>query len=263
MRTASDSIEGIMSEVHSQSTDFERRGRRWDFHSPRKLHMLTLSKKIGLVMIHDTVIESKGGESPVDVCFLETYSSLVKSQVHSPKSKTKQTTSPTKRSAGRADRFDARTRALQREIVRDGGDQSLRGRPVQDRPDRHSPQGRLPAAKGYSGHVPGLVALNFHGATWLSLMQSVKGAQTVRHVDDVLSKSSTPRKSLPFGPREMNSNELGKKQESVKSSRPGSTTSRSSKRWSPPVAGYTGHVPGYVAGNMHGASWMVMGGEGD
>mmetsp|Transcript_18204 Transcript_18204/g.41343 ORF Transcript_18204/g.41343 Transcript_18204/m.41343 type:complete len:193 (-) Transcript_18204:280-858(-) len=111
---------------------------------------------------------------------------------------------------------------------------------------------------GYSGHVPGLVALNFHGATWLSLMQSVKGAQTVRHVDDVLSKSSTPRKSLPFGPREMNSNELGKKQESVKSSRPGSTTSRSSKRWSPPVAGYTGHVPGYVAGNMHGASWMNL-----
>ncbi|EKX34288.1 hypothetical protein GUITHDRAFT_147324 [Guillardia theta CCMP2712] len=112
---------------------------------------------------------------------------------------------------------------------------------------------------GYSGHVPGLVALNLHGATWLSLMQSVKGAQTTRNVVDELNNSSPARKMLPLGSKEVAASlELGKRLEGTKTSRPGSTTSRSSKRWSPPVAGYTGHVPGYVARNMHGASWKIL-----
>jgi hypothetical protein len=137
----------------------------------------------------------------------------------------------------------------------------------------------LPIA-GYMGHVPGLVAHNQHGGVWRDLvLQEIAfpGAQglstlhrgpRVHYLNDDLQQSlsemSSPLRSLrPASARP----EPAKGPQAIMRLRPRSATvanlqensfmPRQDKRWSPPVAGYSGFVPGVASGNLHGSPWKV------
>ena len=142
---------------------------------------------------------------------------------------------------------------------------------------------RTPKA-GYMGHVPGMISLNLHGAVWRDLVlqdpllnpQSRpasarvfgSGAQTAR-VNKIRPMSAqSPTASRFLEPQRLPAkltdmqwvDESRMRLEELASdgTKENRFLPRMDRKWSPPIVGYGGHMPGYASGNLHGHPWKVV-----